>query len=81
METIQFQKNKLELIEQIIHCENTETIEAMKSLIDGGNEYELSEEQLLIIKESRQQYLSGDDEGKSWNEVKTNLHNKRYEKL
>ena len=81
MQTVQFQKNKLELIEQIIHCKDNDTIEAIKSFLSKNDDFILSDEHILILEESRENYISGKDNGKSWDEVKNNLLSKRNDKI
>lgn len=76
MQTIQFQKDKLELIEKIIHLKNAAVLENIKQLL-SSDEYELSAEQIDIVEESYAKYISGEDKGKSWEEVKSNILSKK----
>lgn len=78
MQPTNLQKDKLDLIERIIHTEDQSTLDFLKSVLnDETLEYELSEEQINIVRESTENYLSGKDKGKSWEEVKSKLLSKR----
>lgn len=82
MQSSQLQIEKLNLIEKIIHIEDENLIEFLNAvLLENKNEYQLSEEQFNIIQESRSKYLSGEDLGKTWEEVKIGLLKKRDEKI
>ena len=70
------------MIEKIIHIEDKNLIEYLNAiLLEDKNEYQLSEEQFNIIQESRSKYLSGEDKGKTWDEVKSSLLKKRNERI
>ena len=78
MQPTNLQKDKLDLIEKIIHTEDQSTLDFLKSVLNGESlEYELTEEQKNIVRESTENYLSGKDKGKSWEEVKSKLLSKR----
>lgn len=82
MSNATIQTNKLKLIEQIIGSNDKEIIEYMIDIFEEGNlKYQLSKNELQIVEESRTKYILGEDKGKSWNEVKTSLINKRDEKF
>lgn len=82
IQSTQLQIEKLNLIEKIIQIEDENLIEYLNAmLLENTNEYKLSAEDLSIIEESRSKYLSGEDIGKSWDEVKSSLHKKRDERL
>ncbi|UQD57637.1 hypothetical protein [Flavobacterium sp. K5-23] len=82
MQSTQLQIEKLNLIEKIIHIEDENLIEYLNAiLLEDKNEYKLSEEQFNIIQESRSKYLSGEDKGKTWDEVKSSLLKKRDERI
>lgn len=82
MQSSQLQIEKLNLIEKIIHIDDENLIEYLNALLlEDKNEYQLSEEQFNIIEESRSRYLSGEDKGKSWDEVKASLLKKRDERI
>lgn len=82
IQSTQLQIEKLNLIEKIIHIEDENLIAYLNAmLLENTNEYKLSAEDLSIIEESRSKYLSGEDIGKSWDEVKSSLHKKRDERL
>ena len=72
MQSTNLQKDKLDLIDKILHTEDQSTLDFLKNVLnDDSLEYQLSEEQKNIIRESTQNYLSGKDKGKSWEEVKS----------
>lgn len=78
MQTTNLQKDKLDLIEKIIHMEDQSTLDFLKNILnDENSEYELNEGQKNIVRENTQNYLSGKDKGKSWEEVKSKLISKR----
>ena len=77
MQTSQFQKDKLELIEQIILLNDKSTLNDLKEIFKSKNQYKLSSEEMNVVRENTQNYLSGNDKGKSWNEVKSNIISKR----
>jgi hypothetical protein len=78
MQSTNLQKDKLDLIDKILHTEDQSTLDFLKNVLnDDSLEYQLSEEQKNIIRESTQNYLSGKDKGKSWEEVKSKLLSKR----
>ncbi|SDW87853.1 hypothetical protein [Flavobacterium degerlachei] len=82
MQSTQLQIEKLNLIEKIIHIEDENLIKYLNAiLLEDKNEYQLSEEQINIIQESRSKYLSGEDKGKTWDEVKSSLLKKRDERI
>ncbi|MFE3871786.1 hypothetical protein ACFX5F_11195 [Flavobacterium sp. ZS1P70] len=82
MQSTQLQIEKLNLIEKIIQIEDKNLIEYLNAiLLEDKNEYKLSEEQLNIIQESRSKYLSGEDKGQTWDEVKSSLLKKRNERI
>ncbi|MDD5151753.1 MAG: hypothetical protein PHC28_14960 [Flavobacterium sp.] len=78
MQPTNLQKDKLDLIEKIIHTEDQSTLDFLKNVLnDEPLEYQLSEDQKNIVRESAENYLSGKDKGKSWEEVKSKLLSKR----
>ncbi|MFL9830766.1 hypothetical protein ABS764_07895 [Flavobacterium sp. ST-87] len=80
MQSTNLQKDKLALIEKIIHTEDQSTIDFLKSILnDESSGYELTDEQQKIVRESTENYLSGKDKGKSWDEIKSRLTSKRNE--
>ncbi|MBC5836317.1 hypothetical protein [Flavobacterium muglaense] len=82
IQSTQLQIEKLNLIEKIIHIEDENLIAYLNAmLLENTNEYKLSVEDLSTIEESRSKYLSSEDKGKSWDEVKSNLLKKRDERL
>jgi len=78
MQTTNLQKDKLDLIEKIIHTEDQSILDFLKNILnDENSEYELSEDQKNIVRENTANYLSGKDKGKSWEEVKAKLNSRR----
>lgn len=78
MQSTNLQKDKLELIDKIIHTEDQSTLDFLKNILnDEPVEFKLSEEQKNIVRENTENYLSGKDKGKSWEEIKSKLISKR----
>lgn len=78
MQSTNLQKDKLELIDKILHTEDQSTLDFLKNVLnDEPLEYQLTEEQKNIVRESTENYLSGKDKGKSWEDVKSKLLSKR----
>jgi hypothetical protein len=78
MQSTNLQKDKLDLIDKILHTEDQGTLDFLKNVLnDEPLEYQLTEEQKNIVRESTENYLSGKDKGKSWEEVKSKLLSKR----
>lgn len=78
MQSAQIQKDKLKLIEKIIQLDDETILESIKLILkDVDSEYILTEEQKNIVRESTENYLSGKDKGKSWEEVKSKLLSNR----
>jgi hypothetical protein len=78
MQSAKIQKDKLRLIEKIIQSNDKEIIDYMNSFFsESDSVYQLSEDQRHIVRESTENYLSGKDKGKSWEEVKSKLLSKR----
>jgi hypothetical protein len=78
MQTTNLQKDKLDLIDKILHTEDQSTLDFLKNVLDDEQcENQLSEEQQYIVRESTENYLSGKDQGKSWEEVRSKLISKR----
>jgi hypothetical protein len=82
MPTSKFQTNKLKLIEHIITTNDREVIDYMNEIFEERNlKYQISENELQIVEESRTKYILGQDNWKTWNEVKTSLIDRRNEKF
>ena len=82
IQSTQLQTEKPQLIEKILQIEDKNLIEYLNSVLLGDkDEYQLSTEQLNIIHESRSKYLSREDKGKTWEEVKSGLLKKRDERI
>lgn len=78
MQSTNLQKDKLDLIDKILHTEDQNTLDFLKNVLnDEPLKYQLSEEQKNIVRESTKNYLSGKDKGKSWEGVKSNLLSRR----
>jgi hypothetical protein len=78
MQSTNLQKDKLDLIDKILHTEDQNTLDFLKNVLnDEPLKYQLSEEQKNIVRESTKNYLSGNDKGKSWEEVKSNILSRR----
>lgn len=72
MQPLQIQKDKLDIIEWVKHLEDSHLIEYLKQLMSSkdNDTYILSEEQMAEVRESSRRYLSGEDKGYTWEEVK-----------
>ena len=78
MQPTNLHKDKLDLIDKILHTEDQSTLDFLKNVLnDDVLEYQLTEDQKNIVRESTKNYLSGKDKGKSWEEVKSKLLSKR----
>lgn len=78
MQSTNLQKDKLDLIDKILHTEDQDTLDFLKNVLnDEPFEYQLTEEKKNIVRENTENYLSGKDKGKSWEEVKSKLLSKR----
>ena len=78
MQSTNLQKDKLELIDKIIHTEDQGTLDFLKNILnDEPVDFKLSEEQQNMVRENTENYLSGKDKGKSWEEIKSKLISKR----
>lgn len=74
MQSANLQKQKLELIEKIIHTDDQSTLDFLKSVLnDEPSEFKLSEEQKLIVEEATAKYYSGEEPSFTWDEVKNNI--------
>ncbi len=81
MQPSQLQKDKLNLIEKIIQTNDQEVIDYISSVFtDKINEYELTEEQKIILEEATEKYYSGEEPSFSWEEIKANARKSYSEK-
>ncbi|MFV5684467.1 hypothetical protein ACM55I_03385 [Flavobacterium sp. GB2R13] len=81
MQSINLQKDKLELIEKIIHLEDKNTLDYIKSILnDETSEYELTNEQKLVLEEATEKYYSGEEPSFTWEEIKINARKSYNEK-
>lgn len=81
MQSPNLQKDKLELIEKIIHIEDKSVLDYIKSILtEDSSEYELTDEQKQIVEEATAKYYSGEEPSFTWEEVKNNARKKFNEK-
>jgi len=81
MQSTNLQKDKLDLIERIIHTEDQSILDFIKSVLnDEALEYQLSDEQKLILEEATEKYYSGEEPSFTWEEVKINARKSFNEK-
>ena len=81
MQSTNLQKDKLELIEKIIHLEDKNTLDYIKSILnDETSEYELTNEQKLVLEEATEKYYSGEEPAFTWEEIKINARKSYNEK-
>ncbi len=81
MQSTNLQKDKLALIEKIIHTEDQSTIDFLKDVFsDDNSEYELTDEQKLIVEDATAKYYSGEEPSFTWEEVKNNVRKSFNEK-
>lgn len=74
MQSTNLQKDKLELIDKIIHTDDQSTLDFLKNVLnDEPSEFKLSEEQKLILEEATAKYYSGEERSFTWEEVKNNI--------
>ncbi|GEC73709.1 hypothetical protein SAMN05443543_101112 [Flavobacterium flevense] len=73
MQSANLQKDKLALIEKIIHTEDQSTIDFLKDVFsDDNSEYQLTNEQKLIVEDATAKYYSGEEPSFTWEEIKRN---------
>lgn len=72
MQQLQMQKDKLDIIEWVKHLQDSHLVEYLKQLMSSKQDdtYILTEEQKAEVRESHERYLSGEDKGFTWDEVK-----------
>lgn len=81
MQSTNLQKDKLELIEKIIHTEDQSTLDFLKDVFsDDNSEYKLTEEQKLIVEEATAKYYSGEEPSFTWEQIKSNARKSFNEK-
>lgn len=81
MQSANLQKDKLELIEKIIRLEDQSTLDFLKDVLnDDHSEYELTDEQKLIVEEATAKYYSGEKPSFTWEEIKNNARKSFNEK-
>jgi len=82
MQSVQLQKDKSEIIEWIKQLEDSTIIDHIKSLMSskGSDAYSLTAEQIIEVRERSEKYLSGEDKGFTWDEVKDRARKKLDEK-
>ncbi len=80
MQSTNLQKDKLELIEKIIHLEDKSILDSIKSILtEDSSEYELTDEQKLIVEEATAKYYSGEEPSFTWEEVKNNARKRNLQ--
>lgn len=74
MQTVQLQKDKLELIEWITQLEDVAVIEKLMGIMaeEDNYSYRLSDQQIAILEEGSAKYDSGEERGYTWEEIKNN---------
>ena len=81
MQPTNLQKDKLALIDKIIHTEDQETIDFLKDVLNNdGSDYELTDEQKLIVEDATAKYYSGEEPSFTWEEIKNNARKSYNEK-
>lgn len=72
MQSVQLQKDKLELIEWITQLEDETVVQKLKQIMLEEDSYgfTLTDEQKLILEEGTEKYLTGEERAYSWNEIK-----------
>jgi len=72
MQSVQLQKDKLDLIEWITQLEDPAMIQKIKQIMIEEDNYgfSLSDEQKLILEEGTEKYISGEERDYSWEEIK-----------
>ena len=72
MQSVQLQKDKLDLIEWITQLEDPAIIQKIKQIMIEEDNYgfSLSDEQKLILEEGTEKYISGEESAYSWEEIK-----------
>lgn len=81
MQSTNLQKDKLELIDKIIHTEDQSTLDFLKDVLsDDNSEYKLTDEQKLIVEEATAKYYSGEQSSFTWEQIKRNARKSFNEK-
>lgn len=81
MQSTNLQKDKLELIDKIIHTEDQSTLDFLKEVFsDEYSKYELTAEQKLILEDATAKYYSGEEPSFTWEEIKNNARKSFNEK-
>lgn len=72
MQPVQLQKDKLELIEWITQLEDSIVIEQLTQIMEEEltNDFMLSDDQKFELDEGSAKYLSGEERGYTWEEIK-----------
>lgn len=80
MQSTNLQKDKLALIEKIIHTEDQSTIDFLKDVFrDDNSEYELTDEQKSIVEDATAKYYSGEEPSFTWEEIKNNVRKRNFQ--
>lgn len=81
MQPTNLQKDKLDLIDKIIHTEDQSTLDFLKNVFNyDSSEYELTNEQKLILEDATAKYYSGEAPSFTWEEIKKNARKSYNEK-
>lgn len=81
MQSANLQQQKLELIEKIINTDDQNTLDFLKSILNNEtSDYELTDEQKLILEEATAKYYSGEEPSFTWEQVKNNARKNYNEK-
>jgi len=72
MQSVQLQKDKLDIIEWVRQQKDSVIIDHIKSLMasNDNDSYPLTPEQITEIRVRSGKYLSGEDKGFTWGDVK-----------
>jgi len=72
MQSVQLQKDKLDIIEWVTQLDDADTIQKIKQIMLEADSYgfALTDEQKLILEEGTEKYLSGEERAYSWDEIK-----------
>lgn len=82
MQSVQLQKDKLDIIEWVRQLEDSVIIDHIKSLMASkdNDSYHLTPEQITEVRERSEKHMSGEDKGFTWDDVKERARKKLDEK-
>lgn len=61
---------KLEIMQELLATESKQLLQKVQQLFHAEKNFELSQDQIQMLEERRQRYLSGDEENYTWEQVK-----------